>query len=531
MRNLKAIRVGLLGGIALACALASLARAANDPPSTDSQAESGEAVFTGICAGCHGTGLAGGRGPSLFNKALLTARGDAGIRSIILKGIPGTEMPAFEGAIDDAQITSIIRYLHSSAVRLQPSAPSGALSSAPAHGPAMYTAPNPNGQRIHSEKQDFRIEAVATGLNMPWGLAFLPDGRLLVTERTPAQLRVIDASGKLLPPVENMPVVHQGQDAGLLDVAAGADYAKDGWIYLAYSDESPEVPQVSPPSAGETGRQTKRPSMTVIVRGKIDANNQWSEQQDIFRQPYSAYTRGDLHYGSRILFDGKGHVFFSIGDRGDAKIAQDLGSPIGKIHRVNLDGSVPADNPFAGRPGVVSSIWSYGHRNTQGLALDPATGLVWESEHGPNGGDEINIIDKGGNYGWPTVSMGQQPGVTQTAGSGFLPPVAWYSPTIAPSGIAFYHGRRYPGWNRSLFVGGLLGQQLRRLTVKGRRVVGQEILFAQLGRVRAMATGPDGLLYVLITEPTGPGTGVEIGAPVPGAVVRLVPIDWQQAAR
>lgn len=526
MRHLKAIRVGLLGGMVFACALGSLARAANDPHPADSQVASGEAVFTGMCAGCHGTGLAGGRGPSLFNKVLLTARGDAGIRSIVLKGIPGTEMPALEGAIDDAQITSVIQYLRSTAERLQPSG----LTGASAHGPTAYTPPNPNGQRIHSERQDFRIEAVATGLNMPWGLAFLPDGRLLVTERTPGQLRVIDASGKLLVPVKGIPVVHQGQDAGLLDVAVGADYARDGWIYLAYADESPEDPQAAASTPDVPTRPTKRSSMTVIVRGKIDAHNQWTEQQDVFRQPYSAYTRGDLHYGSRILFDGKGHLFFSVGDRGDAKAAQDLDSPVGKIHRVNLDGSVPADNPFVGRPGAVPSIWSYGHRNSQGLAIDPVTGVIWESEHGPNGGDEINIIEKGGNYGWPIVSMGQQPGISRTTASGLLPPVAWYSPTIAPSGIAFYQGKRYLGWNRSLFLGGLLGQQLRRLTVKGRRVVAQEILFAQLGRVRAMATGPDGLLYVLITEPTGSGTGVEVGAPVPGAVVRLVPIDWQQSA-
>jgi glucose/arabinose dehydrogenase len=318
----------------------------------------------------------------------------------------------------------------------------------------------------------------------------------------------------------------------MLDVAVSPDYARDGWIYLAYSDDDPQLAAPPPPPPGTPSYRIKRkPSMTVIVRGRIDAGNRWVQQQDIFRQPYASYTASGMHYGSRLLFDGKGHLFFTLGERGDMKNAQRLDVPLGKIHRVNLDGTVPADNPFVHTPGAVPTIWSYGHRNPEGLAIDPATGLLWESEHGPVGGDEINIVEKGRDYGWGVVSMGVQPGITQTSAPGMVSPVAWYFPTIAPSGITFYRGNRYPGWKGSLFVSGLRGQQLRRLTVKGRHVVSQEIVFEQLGRVRALATGPDGLLYVLITNPTGPGTGLDLSDPVQGEVVRLVPITWQQQAK
>lgn len=479
----------------------------------------GEQIFSTTCAGCHGTDLAGGRGPSLFNNALLTTLGDDRIRTIIQNGVSGSEMPAFKDSLNDAQIASVVAYLHTRAGQLKPVAGGYNLS-------APYV-PKVDGQRVHSEHQDFRIEVVARDLGTPWGMAFLPDGRLLVTERSPARLRILDTSGKLLPPVEGLPTVHQQQDAGLLDVAISPDFARDGWIYIAYSDDDPSLPEPPPSPPGTPGFLVKRkPSMTVIARGKIDATNHWVQQQDLFRQPFASYTTSGAHYGSRLLFDGKGHLLFSLGERGDMKNAQDLSSPLGKIHRVNLDGSIPADNPFVGRPGAFPSIWSYGHRNPEGLAFDPATGLLWESEHGPNGGDEINVIEKGHNYGWGVISMGAQPGITKTAAPGMEQPVAWFYPTIAPSGIGFYEGDRYPAWKGSLFVSALRGQQLRRLTVKGRKVVAQEVVFEQLGRVRDVVTGPDGLLYLIITNPTGPGTGIDLTDPVPGEVVRLVPITW-----
>jgi glucose/arabinose dehydrogenase len=268
--------------------------------------------------------------------------------------------------------------------------------------------------------------------------------------------------------------------------------------------------------------------MTTIVRGRIDASNRWVDQQQVFHAPWSVYTPSGAHYGSRILFDHKGHLFFSIGERGDMKNAPNLMTPLGKIHRLNLDGSVPADNPFVGRKDALPSIWSYGHRNPEGLAFDPASGLLWESEHGPTGGDEINIIGKGANYGWGVVSKGMQPGLKGVSAPGMVDPLLWFFPTVAPSGIGFYQGDKYAGWKGSLFVCAMRGQQLIRLTVKGRQIVSQETVLRDLGRVRDIATGPDGLIYLLMTDPTGPGWDVNFTDAVHGELVRLKPITWQQ---
>ena len=392
----------------------------------------------------------------------------------------------------------------------------GALCSALGQATAPQAPPSdPANQIVKSEKQTFRMEVVAPGLETPWGLAFLPGGRLLVTER-PGRLRIIE-KGKLLPdPVQGTPKVWERQDAGMLDVAVHPQYARNGWIYLAYTEV------VSGYVAAPTAPPTSPPSMTVFVRGKIDRNNRWVDEQVLYRAPPELYTSNGSHYGTRFLFDTAGHVFYSIGERGEPANAQNLSSPLGKIHRINDDGSVPKDNPFVNTPGAVPSIWSYGHRNPQGLAWDPA-GLMWESEHGPNGGDEINIIEKGKNYGWAAITMGTQTGVTDRAREGMEQPIVYYTPTIAPTSMTFYTGSRYPGWKNNLFVAALAGQQLRRLEIRGREVVHQEAVFQQLGRVRAVTTGPDGLLYVLLQSATGPGTGVSLSASTSGMVVRLVP--------
>ena len=262
--------------------------------------------------------------------------------------------------------------------------------------------------------------------------------------------------------------------------------------------------------------------MTVLVRGRI-RNNRWADNQVIFRAPSELYTTTSDHYGSRFLFDGKGHLFYSLGDRHNMANAQDLSVPMGKIHRVNDDGTAPGDNPFVGTPGALPTIWSYGHRNPEGLAFDPLTGLLWESEHGPTGGDEINIIEKGHNYGWGVVSMGLEPGLTKQHQDGMDDPIAFYTPAIAPSGISFYSGDRYPGWKNNLFVAALAGQELLRIEVDGRRIVSQEAVFKEYGRVRDVKTGPDGLLYVLLQNPTGAGTGMLLSAPTNGMLIRLVP--------
>ena len=383
---------------------------------------------------------------------------------------------------------------------------------------AARAAQDPHNQVVKSEKQTFRIDVVAAGLETPWGLAFLPDGRLLVTER-PGRLRVIE-NGKLRPDaVQGTPKVWERQDAGMLDVAVHPRYADNGWIYLAYTEVVPGY--VAPPPPAPPAAAPSPPSMTVIVRARIDKSNRWIDEQVLYRAPPELYTANGSHYGARFLFDGAGHVFYTLGDRGEMANAQNLSSPLGKIHRINDDGSIPKDNPFVDTPGAVASVWSYGHRNPQGLAWDP-DGRLWASEHGPNGGDEINIIEKGKNYGWAAVTMGTEKGITERDRPGMEPPIVYYTPTIAPTGMTFYTGSKYPGWKNNLFVAALVGQQLRRLEVRGRDVIHQEPLLQQRGRVRGVTTGPDGLLYVLLQNPTGAGTGLGLAASTPGMVIRLV---------
>jgi glucose/arabinose dehydrogenase/mono/diheme cytochrome c family protein len=467
-------------------------------------------MFASHCAGCHGTDLSGARAPSLFRADFLAARSDAQLHQTIVDGIPGAGMPSFKGQIGDDEIDQLITY-----IRLR----SGSLKD------AAPFVPDPNGQVIKSQKQTFRIEVVASGLDTPWGEAFLPDGRMLVTERS-GHIRIIDKDGKLLPdPVKGTPVPWVRQDGGYFDIAVHPDYKKNGWIYLSYSEVVPGYTGSIPgPDAPRT--TPLPPSMTHIIRGRINANNEWVDQEDIYRAPAALYTPAIIHYGSRFLFDGKGHLYWTMGERGEMTNAQNLSVPLGKVHRINDDGSVPPDNPFVNLAGADPTIWSYGHRNPEGLSIDPRSGLLWESEHGPTGGDEINIIEKGKDYGWGVVTMGTQPGITRQHAPMMVDPIAYYTPSIGPSGIVFNTGNRYPGWKNSLFVAALVGQKLLRLDVEGRKIVGQETLFDQFGRVRDVILGPDGLLYVLVQNPTGRGTAIPVmSAAAPGIVMRLVPVN------
>jgi glucose/arabinose dehydrogenase len=409
-----------------------------------------------------------------------------------------------------------------------PTGPGGAQAETLKAKPAFVA--DPDGQVIKSEKQTFKIEVIARDIETPWGLAFLPDGRLLITER-PGRLRIVE-KGKLLPEaVKGTPKVWEKQDGGLLDVEVHPQYAKNGWIYLSYSETLPGYVAPPPPAApaapttpdasqGGRGRggPPDPPSMTVIIRGKINKNNEWTDQQVIFRAKPEVYSSTNAHYGSRFIFDKEGHLFYTLGEKNDPPKAQDLSSPLGKIHRVNDDGSVPKDNPFVGKENVVPTIWSYGHRNPQGLAWDPVTGKLWESEHGPQGGDEVNIIEAGHNYGWGVITMGTDPRVTERAHEGMEQPIVYYTPTIAPSGMVFYTGSRYPGWKNDLFVSALGGQQLRRLEVSGNQVTHQEQVFNQFGRVHDVVIGPDGYLYVTLQQP-----GQVLSQSTPGMIARLIP--------
>ena len=464
----------------------------------------GSLLWADMCAGCHG----GGRAPNLFDEAWLSKTDDARIGHAIKNGVTGTEMPAFASGLTDLQVFQLIAHIRTATANARPA-------------PAFVA--NPDGAVVRSSKQPFKIELVADGLMTPWALAALPDGRLLLTERD-GRLRVID-KGKLSEPVTGVPKTHVQQDGGYFDIEIHPDFARNRWIYLAYSEGQPGYvppdPLPSPPPLV--------PSMTVIVRGRLSEKNEWTDQQVIYRAPANLYTTNGAHYGCRMIFDRQNHLFFSIGERGNQVNSQDLAKPLGKIHRVNDDGSVPADNPFLNTPGAVPTIWSYGHRNPEGFAWDPVTSILWESEHGPNSADEINIIEKGHNYGWAVASKAAQPGV-ELSKPGMDDPIVYFTPTFAPAGIAFYTGSRYPGWkNTSLFVTGLRGQALRRLEIKGREVVSQEVLFNQFGRVRDLVQAPDGYFYVALQDPTGVpnpagGGNIPLSATTAGRVVRLVPV-------
>jgi glucose/arabinose dehydrogenase len=457
-------------------------------------------LFNNSCSSCHGTTLAGARGPSLFTDSFLSKNSDDAILHTVQNGIADGGMPAFKDQFSEEQIRQVIAYLRIQGGRLKD------------HPPFV---PDPNGQVIKSQKQTFKIEVVAAGLDTPWGEAFLPDGRMLVTERS-GPLRIIDHGKLLAQPVAGTPKVFVRQDGGMLDVAV-----HDGWVYLSYTEVKPGV---TPAPNSETAPNPAPPTMTVLVRGHIQGNA-WVDNQVIFRAPPDLYTTTSDHYGSRFAFDKEGHMFYSLGERHHMQNAQDLTVPLGKIHRVNPDGTPLADNPFVNTPGADPTIWSYGHRNPEGLAFDPVTGNLWESEHGPTGGDEINIIRKGHNYGWGVVSMGLEPGITHQHQAGMDDPIAYYTPTIAPSGMSFYSGDRYPGWKNNLFVAALAGQELLRLEISGEKIVSQEAVFKEYGRVRDVITGPDGLLYVLLQNPTGSGTGLALSAATAGMVIRLVPVQ------
>jgi glucose/arabinose dehydrogenase len=472
-------------------------------------------LFTEICAGCHGTTIAGGRAPSLFDDQWTRGADDESIARNIENGVAATEMPPFRGALTEQQIWQLVAYIRTQAANLK--------------GRPQYVA-DPDGQVIKSEKQTFKIEIVTRNIETPWGLAFLPDGRLLITER-PGRLRIVD-KGRLLPEsVKGLPKVWEKQDGGMLDVEVHPQYARNGWIYLSYSETLPgytappaepapaAAPAAAPPQGGRgRGGPPDPPSMTVIVRGKINDNHEWTEHQVLFRAPSDLYSSTNAHYGSRFIFDAEGHLFYSLGEKNQIPHAQNPSSALGKIHRVNDDGTVPKDNPFVNRAGFLPTIWSYGHRNPQGLSWDPVSGKLWESEHGPQGGDEINIIEPGRNYGWGVITSGVQPGITKRAEEGMEQPIVYYTPSIGPSGITFYTGTRYPGWKNNLFVSGLVGQQLRRLETGAGKVTHQEVLFNQYGRVHDVIQGPDGLLYVTLQLP-----GQPMAASTPGMVARLIP--------
>ncbi|WEK41030.1 MAG: PQQ-dependent sugar dehydrogenase [Candidatus Brevundimonas colombiensis] len=333
---------------------------------------------------------------------------------------------------------------------------------------------------------------VASGLVHPWGLAALPDGRWLVTEK-PGRLRIVTAQGQISAPVAGLPAVDTRGQGGLLDVIVGPAFARDRMIYWSYAE---------PRQGGNA---------TSVARGRLSDDGARVENVQVIFRALPVYD-GDKHFGSSLAFDPAGHLFVTLGERSDKPMrpqAQDLGSHMGKTIRINADGSVPADNPFVGRAGALPEIWSLGHRNVQGVAIQPGTGAVWTIEHGTRGGDEVNIDKAGVNYGWPDAAYGIEyaggrinDGATQATGT--EQPVYYWDPVIAPGGATFYQGAMFPGWQGNLLVAGLKEKHIARLVIRNDRVVGEERLLTDLGeRIRDVAVAADGAVWAVTDEENG----------------------------
>lgn len=467
-------------------------------------------LWNNNCASCHMTdGRGGGAGTrSLLDDEFEFGSSDRELFNSIKQGHPDSGMEPFGETLKDPQIWSLVVYIHELRYK---------------HHRETVGSPKADPDGVYrSTHHAFRVEPVATsGLDVPWSVDWLPDGSMLIADR-PGGLFLRAAGTPADKPgtrITGTPRVRNRGQGGLMDVAPHPDHAANGWIYLAYSHE--------------LQRDGRSHGMTRIVRGKI-ANSQWTDEQVIWEAKPEHYLPTDLHFGSRIVFErspaGAWNIFFSIGERGRMEHAQRLDLPNGKIHRIADDGSIPADNPFSDRADAYHSIWSYGHRNPQGLAFD-INGNLWDTEHGPRGGDELNLVRRGANYGWPIVSFGINyngaplrtpwPDVSapdQPDAAAIVMPTAVWTPSVGASGLDNARGPSFSKWNGDLFAGGLSGESVDRFRLApdpnspGAFIVSErEEIIRGLGRVRDVVCGPDGMIYVVLNGPD--------------RIIRLAPAD------
>jgi len=428
------------------------------------------------CSGCHGANL-----EKFAAKAWLDEEGTESAFRSIKFGIENIGMPAFRETFTDREIRELADYVK---------------KGLPADRELLQPALTLD-EIVTSEVHKFTVDTVVKGLNVPWGMAFLPNGDMLISERSGTLYRF--SGGKILEPVTGLPDVMAIGQGGLLDVALHPDYPTNGWIYFSYS-------ALSSSGSRPTGN-------TAIMRARLDDTMLIDREVLFTREPA---TDRNYHFGCKIAFDGKGHIFFGIGDRGQHfDFPQKLDNHNGKIHRLNDDGSIPDDNPFVSTPGAMASIWSYGHRNPQGTCFDPLTGQLWVSEHGPRGGDELNLIRPGVNYGWPVISYGINYDGTvltpDTEKAGLEQPVFQWTPSIGPCGMTFVTGDRYPNWKNNILLGSLPLKHLERVVLENNRVTHREELLKGIGRVRNVVMGPDGYIYFAIETP--------------GYILRLIPVE------
>ncbi|MFO8001189.1 MAG: PQQ-dependent sugar dehydrogenase [Marinilabilia sp.] len=430
-------------------------------------------LYENYCASCHGMHM--NRFAGEDREAMFEMPQDE-MERIIREGDDETGMPAFGDVFSEEESEAVAEHILTDI-----------KEEAEAH---EYRPGFPD--VVETEDVSFRMDTVASGLSIPWGMDWLPNGDLLVTERSGELFRFRD--GEFLSMIDGLPEVYANGQGGLLDIKLHPDYEENGWIYISYSE----------PSGGGGN--------TAIMRARLEENELIDSEQLFKAEPD---TEKGVHFGSRMAFDNDGYLFFSVGERGEPENAQDLSNHCGKIHRIHDDGRIPEDNPFVDDSDAMPSIWSYGHRNPQGLAFHPGTGELWSTEHGPKGGDELNIIEKGANYGWPEITYGiNYDGsiITEdTTKAGMEQPVLQWTPSIAACGMAFADGNRYPQWENDIFSGSLSFRYVVRTKLDGSEVIEDEIMLREAGRVRSIETGPEGHLHV----------GVEN----PGYVVKLIPVE------
>ncbi len=426
-------------------------------------------IYSKHCAACHGKSLEGGLGSALNDDVWKYAHNDVQRAMVIQDGIPDTDMPAWGKQLSHEDIRLLVIFMHEQRQLANQQA-------------TLAKTQGVNGI-FTTDDYRFKLESVAETQGILWAMDFLPDGSIIATQKNGNLWRFKD--GKRFGPIAETPEVWNKSQGGLLDVRIHPLYNENGWIYLSYAESI------------EQGK-----GLTAVVRGKI-TDDRWHSQEEIFHVPTKFHTSKGQHFGSRLVLQG-GYLYFGIGDRGEMEQAQDITRPNGKIHRLHEDGRIPTDNPFYNSPNAFQSIWSYGNRNPQGLDQHPLTGDIWESEHGPRGGDEINIITKGINYGWPLITYGMnyngKPISANTHQEGLEQPKHYWVPSIAVCGIDFYEGDVFSKWKYNLMVGGLASQELHRLVIENNTLIKDEILLKNQGRIRDIANGPDGHLYLVINQ-------------------------------
>lgn len=473
-------------------------------------------VYDANCAVCHGENLEGTpQGSPFIGVDLLYGNSVDQISESIARGYPDRGMPAFAQTLSEEQIKNLALFI---------SEKRAGLSMTDFNVTAPLVVPE---GIIESERHRFRIETVATGLHpLPYSIAPLPDGRILLTEKTRG-LSIISADGQQSDLIQGTPRAYDdGVEAPgirlfyglgwMMDVALHPDYGDNGWIYLHYGDRCSDCNTMS----RATGRDV---SMNRLVRGRIK-DGVWVDEETIWRADIETYTpTPDISAGGRIAFDDAGHVFISVGFKGPLNFwgIQDLSLPYGKIHRMHDDGSIPADNPFVDVPDALKTTWTYGHRSPQGLEFNHQTGQLWSTEMGPRGGDEVNLLEPGKNYGWPLYSKGiDYDGTPVEYGreldiefdlADIVQPVVDLTPAPAVSSFIFYEGSVFPEWTHNMIVGTLKATELYRMVLDGDRVIHTEVLLTDLARIRDVETGPDGAIYLLLEHVSG------------GQIVRLVP--------